>query len=243
MVFESTDALAVVRGRRAGGPAAAVVVRLPEARGRVLRQRRLGPVRAAVHDRAAVQLRRHRRGPRARRRRGRWRQREAGDEPRRARPRAEGRSRARTRCTSSATATRSGTTPTAATWPRHRRPRWSTPTRCNDDFNLSTAAVDDRARAGRADLAQDQGPGRAVPLRQRPAVRARRAEARARRREGQARCSASRRPRRSTTCSTRSSRGSPRRWPTGASERNAAGVPRAFGPTSSVALTCGPGPG
>ena len=71
MVFESTDALAVARGRRAEDPAAAVVVRVPEARGRVLRPRRLGPVRAAVHDRAPVQLRRHRREPGARRRRGR----------------------------------------------------------------------------------------------------------------------------------------------------------------------------
>ena len=38
--------------------------------------------------------------------------------------------------------------------------------------------VDHRARAGRADLAQGQRPGRAVPLRQRPRLRARRAEAR-----------------------------------------------------------------
>ena len=35
----------------------------------------------------------------------------------------------RTRCTSSVRATRSGTTPTAATWPRASSPRWSIPTR------------------------------------------------------------------------------------------------------------------
>ena len=54
--------------------------------------------------------------------------------------------------------------------------------------------VDHGARAGRADLAQDQGPD--VPFRLRAAtrLRARRAEAGARRREGHARCSASRRP-------------------------------------------------
>ena len=56
-------------------PAAAVVLRLPEARRRVLRPGGLGPVPAAVHDRAPVQLRRHRRGPGARRRRGPLRQR------------------------------------------------------------------------------------------------------------------------------------------------------------------------
>ena len=62
--------LAVVRGPGARGPAAAVVLRVPEAGRRVLRPRRLRPVRAPVHDRAPVQLRRHRRGPGPRRRRG-----------------------------------------------------------------------------------------------------------------------------------------------------------------------------
>ena len=51
-------------------PPPRVVVRLPEAGGRVLREGGVGPVRPALHDRAAVQLRRHRRGPGARRRRG-----------------------------------------------------------------------------------------------------------------------------------------------------------------------------
>ena len=61
--------------------------------------------------------------------------------------------------------------------PRHRRRAWSTRTPRNEDFNLSTRRVDDRARAGRGHLAQDQGPDVPLPLRQRPGVRARRAEA------------------------------------------------------------------
>ena len=150
-------------------------------------------------DRPPVQLRRHRRAPRPRRRRGRLRQRQARHEPRRARPGAEGRSRARTRCTSSATATRSATTPTAATWPRASSSAWSTRRRLNDDFNISTAESHDRARAGRGDLAQDQGRGRAAPLVSDAAY-----EYDVQKRvpdvdEGPARCSASRRPRRSTT--------------------------------------------
>ena len=91
--------------------------------------------------------------------------------------------------------------------PRHRRPRWSTRRRSNDDFNLSTARVHDRARARRDHLAQDQRAGRA-------------AAARARRRRSSTTCSAGSRdgqgprgarlrghhhPRR--RCSTRSSRG------------------------------------
>ena len=57
MVFESADTLAELRGPTARDPAAAVVVRLPEAGGRVLRQGRVRAVPAAVHDRAPVQLR------------------------------------------------------------------------------------------------------------------------------------------------------------------------------------------
>ena len=91
MVFESTEHWPSEEGDERTHPAAAVVVRLPEARRRVLRQGGLGPVPAAVHDRPAVQLRRHRRGAGARRRRGRLRQRQARDEPRRARPGAEDR--------------------------------------------------------------------------------------------------------------------------------------------------------
>ena len=57
------DRLAVLRGPAAGDPAAAVVLRLPEAGRGVLRPGRLGPVPAAVHDRPPVQLRGHRREP------------------------------------------------------------------------------------------------------------------------------------------------------------------------------------
>ena len=52
-------------------------------------QRRLGAVPAAVHDLPAVQLRRRRREPRARRQGYPQRQHQAGDEPRGARPGAE----------------------------------------------------------------------------------------------------------------------------------------------------------
>ncbi|CAA9263708.1 MAG: UDP-glucose 4-epimerase, partial [uncultured Blastococcus sp.] len=82
--------MAVGRGLRAADPPATVVLRLPEARRRVLRPGCLGPVPAPVHDRASLQLRRCRRGPCTGRRRGEQRQREAGDEPRRSRPRPEG---------------------------------------------------------------------------------------------------------------------------------------------------------
>ncbi len=51
-------ALALERGRRTEGAAADVVLRLPETRRGVLRACGVGPVRAAVHDRAPVQLRR-----------------------------------------------------------------------------------------------------------------------------------------------------------------------------------------
>ena len=134
------DGLPDARGRPADLAAADLDLRLPEARLRVLRQGRLGAVPAAVHDRAAVQLRRHRRAPRAPRHGHHERQREARPEPRRARPRRTRSSRARTRCTSSARATRSATTPTAATSPTASASRWSRRRRVNDDFNLSTAA-------------------------------------------------------------------------------------------------------
>ena len=48
--------------------------------------------------------------------------------------------------------------------PRHRRRAWSTTRRCNEDFNLSTAESTHGARAGRDDLAQDQGPDAPLPL-------------------------------------------------------------------------------
>ena len=61
MVFESTTEWPSYEGQEREVPAAAVLLRLPEAGRRVLRAGRLGPVQAAVHDRPAVQLRRHRR--------------------------------------------------------------------------------------------------------------------------------------------------------------------------------------
>ena len=41
-------------------PATAILLRLPKARGRILRARRASAVRASLHDPAALQLRRHR---------------------------------------------------------------------------------------------------------------------------------------------------------------------------------------
>ena len=69
MVYESATVFPTPGGRAADLAAADQHVRLPEARGGVLRQGRLGAVPAAVHDRPAVQLRRHRRAPGAARHR------------------------------------------------------------------------------------------------------------------------------------------------------------------------------
>ena len=138
------------------------------------------------------------------------RQREARDEPRRARPRAEDRSRARTRCTSSATAPRSATTPTAATSPAASSTAMEHPDALNDDFNLSTAESTTVLELAENIWQQTQRRRRAVPLRGRRPVRPRRAEAGPVGREGAGRCSASRRRRRSTRCSTTSCPGSSR---------------------------------
>ena len=119
------DRLPDARGRPADLAAADLDLRLPEARLGVLRQGRLGAVPAAVHDRPAVQLRRHRRAPGAARLGHHERQREARPEPRRARTSSTRSSRARTRSTSSAPATRSATTRTAATSPTASASRWS----------------------------------------------------------------------------------------------------------------------
>ena len=90
------------------------------------------------------------------------------------------------------------------------------PAALNEDFNLSTAAVDHGARARRGDLAQDQGRRtcRSGSCQRRP-VRVRRAAPGARDRQGQAGARLRGRPPRSTRCSTRSSRGSPRPSRTG----------------------------
>ena len=66
MVFESATSWPSAEGQELRGPAAEVVVRLSEARGRVLRSRRAQSARAAVHDRSTLQLRRSRRRSRAR---------------------------------------------------------------------------------------------------------------------------------------------------------------------------------
>ena len=67
----------------------------------------------------------------------------------------------------------------------------------NDDFNLSTAASTTVLELAEAIWDKVHGDGRDVPLRVRPAVRARRPDARPRRPQGDARSSASRRRRRS----------------------------------------------
>ena len=219
MVFESADVVAVVRGPGARGPAAAVVVRLPEARGRVLRPRRVRAVRAAYTIVRPFNCVGIGEGAGPRRGRGAQRQREARHEPRRARPRAEG-----------------AEGPGPAAHPRRRQPgpalhlrrrprprasspRWSTRTR-----STTTSTSRPRQSTTVLELAeliwqQDQGRRRAVPLRVRRPVRARRAAARARRPRRPSRSSASRPPRRSTRCSTRSSPGSSRRWPRAGSDR------------------------
>ncbi len=206
MVFESTEHWPSQGGRRAQDPAAAVVLRLPEARRRVLRPGGVGPVPAAVHDRSAVQLRRHRRGPRARRRRDRLRQRQAGDEPRRARPRAEDRQG-----------------PGPAAHPRrrqpdpalhlrrrpgqgHRRVHGASRRRYNEDFNISTPESTTVRELAEVIWRKIKGD---VPAdaRQRPGLRVRRAEARARRPEGQGGPRLRVHDIAGRRCSTRSSRG------------------------------------
>ena len=58
------------------------------------------------------------------------------------------------------------------------------PKAVNEDFNLSTARLNNRPRAGRADLAQGLRFRQALPVRLRPAVRARRPAARTGRAQG-----------------------------------------------------------
>ena len=156
-------------------------------------------VRAAVHDRAAVQLRRHRRAARAPRHGRHERQRQARDEPRRARPRAEGAQGPGPAAHPRRRATRSGTTPTAATSRTASGSRWSRDAAVNEDFNLSTAASTTVLELAEAIWHKVHGDERPFRYVSRPAVRARRADARPRRAQGDARCSASRRRRRSTT--------------------------------------------
>ena len=90
MVFESTRPLAVPGGRRAQVPPPLSSYGFQKLAVEYFARAAWDQYQLAVHDRPAVQLRRHRRIARARRRRDRLRQREARDEPRRARPGAEG---------------------------------------------------------------------------------------------------------------------------------------------------------
>ena len=139
MVYESATVFPDARGCTADLAAADLDVRLPEARVGVLREGRLGAIPAPLHDRAAVQLRGHRRAPGGPRYRRHERQREARAVARRSGPRAQG-----------------AQGPGPAPHPRRgqpgpplhlrRRPgprdpsRDGVPDAINDDFNLSTAA-------------------------------------------------------------------------------------------------------
>ena len=117
MVFESATVFPTPEGAQLTSPPPSLDLRLPEAGVRVLREGRLGAVRAAVHDRPAVQLRRHRRAPGGPRHGGHVGQRQAGAEPRRPGPRAEGAQGPGPAAHPRRRARRSATTRTAATWP------------------------------------------------------------------------------------------------------------------------------
>ncbi len=123
---------------------------------------------------------------------------------RRPRPRPQGASRARTRSTSWARATRSGTTRTAAISRRGSGSRWSR--RCGGQRGLQSLdrGVHDGPGAGRDDLDEGQRRRHAVPLRHRPALRARRPAPRPRCRARHATSSGSRPRRACRRCSTRS---------------------------------------
>ena len=217
------DRLPDAGGRPAHLAAARLDVWLPEARRRVLREGRLGAVPAAVHDRAPVQLRGHRRAARRARHRGDERQREARAVARRAGPRAEG-----------------APGPGPAPHPRRgqpgpalhvrRRPRARHPpgdgVAEGDRQRLQPVdrRLDDGPRARRADLAQGARARRpAVPLRHRSARSSTTSSAACRTCARPERCWASRRRRRSTRCSTRSCRGSARSSRRAACERSGRG--------------------
>ena len=139
MVFESTDALAVVRGRRAQVPpplssygfqklaveyfarAAWDQYQLPYTIVRPFNCVGIGERRALGDVEIDVG------------------QRQAGDEPRRPRPGPEGRSRARTRCTSSATGDQVRHYTYGGDLARASSTAMEHPAALNEDFNLSTA--------------------------------------------------------------------------------------------------------
>ena len=210
MVFETATVFPTPGGRAAALPAAALDLRLPEAGLRVLRQGRLGAVRAALHDRPAVQLRRHRRAAGAARQGGHVGQRQARDEPRRAGPGPEG-----------------AQGPGPAAHPRRRRagpplhlrrrpgPRHPARDRvaggAQRGLQPLDRRLDDGARAGGGDLGQGTrrrtSRSASSPTRRSSTTSSCASPTSARR----ARSWASRPRRRSTRCSTRSSPGSRRR--------------------------------
>ena len=156
------DGLPDAGGRRAHLAAADLHLRLPEARLRVLRPRRLGAVPAPVHDPAAVQLRRDRRAPGGPRHRHHERQREARPVARRARPRAQD-------AQGPGPAAHPGRRVAGPALHVRRRPGARDPARDGvrrgrqRRLQPLDGGLDDRARAGRGDL--DGGPRPERPFR------------------------------------------------------------------------------
>ncbi len=197
MVYESATVFPTPGGRPADLAAAGLDLRLPEARLGVLRQGRLGAVPAAVHDRAAVQLRRHRRAPGAPRHGHHERQREARPEPRRPGSRAQG-----PQGPGSAAHPRRGRPGPALHLRRRPRPRHPSGDGVAEGAQRRLQPldrrVDDGARAGRVHLAQDPHgrPSRSATSAMRPSSTTSSCACRTSARP--ARSSASRRRRRST---------------------------------------------
>ena len=197
MVYESSTVYPTPEGEQRTSPPPVSTYGFQKLATRVLRPGRLGAVRAAVHDRPAVQLRR--------------------------RSASGGRCRDKEILCGNVKLAMSHVVPDLVQkvlkgqdplhilgdggQVRHYtyggdlapgiRLAIESPAALNEDFNLSTAVVHDGARAGRMHLEEDP---RRTSRSATSATRrsARRAEARPRRREGEARSSASRRRRRST---------------------------------------------
>ena len=140
MVFESTDQFPTPEGAERTSPPPVSTYGFQKLASEYFAARRLGAVRAPVHDPAAVQLRGHRGAARGPGHGHHERQREAGAVATWCRTSCSRCSRARTRSTSWARATRSATTRTAGTWRTGSGSRWSRQAAVNEDFNLSTAA-------------------------------------------------------------------------------------------------------
>ena len=207
MVFESATVFPTPEGAQLDEPAAALDLRVPEARQRVLRPGRPRAVRPALHDRPAVQLRRHRRTTRRARHRGHERQHQARAEPRRARPRASRSIKGQDPLHILGDGRQVRHYTYGGDLAHGIRLAMESPLAVNNDFNLSTARSTTVLRARRDHLADGERRP-AVPDRLRSTVRARRPDAVSPTRRRRATCSASRPPHRSRRCSTRSSRGS-----------------------------------